>query len=294
MNRVAERMNRMKMKTKQPNFLVRALKPYLRGKSLILGGSILVIYLLISIFASMIFANIPENLSIALHGPTVGHLFGTDEIGRDLLARVLTGCRIDLFIAICGVALAFLLALPFGLCAGYFGGKLDRVISVISESVLTFPSMVLAILIVTIFGTTLIGLICTIMATQAPQLIRYIRSFVMQIRNMEYIEAAKAAGSKTSFILFRHILPNIMGNCAVVLSLLASEAVLFASALGFLGLGVQPPTPELGTMLSRGRAYFIMVPHLMLFPGLFIAILILGFNLLGDGLRDRIDSKNVK
>ena len=116
----------------------------------------------------------------------------------------------------------------------------------------------------------------------------------MQIRNMEYIEAAKASGSKTFFILFKHVLRNTTGNTAVVLSLLASEAVLVASALGFLGLGVQPPTPELGTMLSRGRTYMEGAPHLMIFPGLFIAVLILAFNLLGDGIRDKIDSKKEK
>lgn len=113
----------------------------------------------------------------------------------------------------------------------------------------------------------------------------------MQIRNLEYIDAANAVGSSTFFILTRHIMRNITGNTAVILSLMASEALLVASALGFLGLGVQPPTPELGTMLSRGRMYFERAPHLMIFPGLFIAILILGFNLLGDGIRNRLDSK---
>lgn len=269
------------------------LKSIFKEKNLMIGLIIISIYLLFALFGPVFIGEIPEDLGNALKGPTMEHWFGTDEIGRDVFLRVILGCRADLIIAVCGVLLAYLLALPFGICAGFFGGKIDRAISFISESIMTFPSMVISIFIVTIFGTSMRGIIFTLMITQAPQLIRYIRSFVMQIRNLEYIDAAKASGSKISFILLNHVLRNITGNTAVVLSLQASEAVLLASALGFLGLGVQPPTPELGTMLSRGRMYFHMAPHLMVFPGLFIAILILGFNLLGDGIRDKLDSKRV-
>lgn len=258
------------------------------------GFIILLFYAVLSIMGPLIYPQIPENLGNVLKGPSAANWFGTDELGRDLLARVLTGVRTDFFVAIGGVGLAYLVALPFGLCAGYIGGKVNQVISVVSESMLTFPSTVLAIFIVTIFGSSASGLLLTIAVTQSPQLVRYIRGFVIQIRNMEYIEAANAVGSRLSFILLRHVLRNTVGNTAVVLSLMASEAVLVASALGFLGLGVQPPTPELGTMLSRGRTYFTMAPHLMIFPGLFIALLILGFNLVGDGLRDKIDSKSTR
>lgn len=259
--------------------------------SLAIGIFIIGLCLLLSVISPIIFSSIPENLSNILQPPSKEHWFGTDELGRDMLARVFSGIRIDFFIAIGGVGLSYLVSLPFGLCAGYFGGKVDRGISVVAESMLTFPSTVLAIFIVTIFGASLPGLLLTITVTQAPQMVRYIRGFVMQIRNMEYIEAANSVGSRIGFILFRHVLRNTIGNTAVVLSLLASEAILVASALGFLGLGVQPPTPELGTMLSRGRTYFAQAPHLMIFPGLLIALMILGFNLVGDGLRDRIDSK---
>lgn len=259
--------------------------------SLVVGAGILIVYLLIAFIGPLVVDGANEDLMNALKAPGAGYLFGTDELGRNLMGRVLHASRVDLMIAVCGVSLAYLLALPFGLCAGYLGGKVDRVISVVSESILTFPSMVLSIFVVTIFGSSFLGLVLTIAVTQAPQLIRYIRGFVMQVRNLEYIEAARASGSTTCFILTRHIMRNITGNTAVVLSLLASEAILVASALGFLGLGVQPPTPELGTMLSRGRMYFGMAPHLMIFPGLFIAALILGFNLLGDGIRNRLDSR---
>ncbi|WP_418746799.1 ABC transporter permease [Frisingicoccus sp.] len=264
---------------------------FFKDRSLAIGAGIIIIYAVLVCIVPFFLKGESQNLANALHRPDREFLFGADEAGRGLFRRVLEGGRIDLMIAVCGVSFAYILALPFGLCAGYVGGNVDRVISVVSESILTFPSMVLSIFVVTIFGSSFWGLVFTIAVTQAPQLIRYIRGFVMQVKNLEYIEAGKAVGSTTYFILTRHIIRNITGNTAVILSLMASEALLVASALGFLGLGVQPPTAELGTMLSRGRMYFDMAPHLMIFPGLFIAILILGFNLLGDGIRNRLDSK---
>lgn len=273
--------------------VVRLLKPVLKESTLSVGVVIIVIFLFAGIFAPWLTQYSPEDqdLSSALQPPSWRHWFGTDELGRDIFSRVLHASRIDLMISVGGVILAFLLALPFGLAAGYYGGRIDRWISTVSESILTFPSIVLAIIIVSMIGTGKTGLIITIMITQAPQIVRYLRGFVFQIREMEYIMAAKAAGSRTSYIMVRHVLRNIMGSCTVILSLLASEAVLVAAALGFLGLGVQPPDPEWGTMLSRSRSYFMETPHLMFFPGLAIAMLILGFNLLGDGLRDYLDSK---
>jgi ABC-type dipeptide/oligopeptide/nickel transport system permease subunit len=278
---------------KKSNIVVRFLKPMLKETTLAVGAVLLLIFVLFSILAPWITHYGPEvqDLMIALQTPSLQHWFGTDELGRDIFSRVIYASRVDLMIAIGGVLLAFLLALPFGLSAGYYGGRIDRQISTISESILTFPSLVLAIIIVSMIGTGKTGLIITVMITQAPQLVRYLRGFVFQIREMEYITAAKAAGSRTSFIIVHHVLRNILGSSMVILSLMASEAVLVAAALGFLGLGVQPPDPEWGTMLSRSRSYFTQTPHLMVFPGLAIAMLILSFNLLGDGLRDYLDSK---
>ncbi|TDF92733.1 ABC transporter permease [Paenibacillus piri] len=278
---------------KKSNFAVRLLKPLLKESTLAVGGVLLLMFVLLSLFAPWITHYGPEDqdLMSALQTPSAGHWFGTDELGRDIFSRVIYAGRIDLTIAIGGVLLAFLLALPFGLSAGYYGGRIDRWISTVSESILTFPSLVLAIIIVSMIGTGKTGLIITVMITQAPQLVRYLRGFVFQIREMEYITAAKAAGSRTPFIMIHHVLRNILGSSMVILSLMASEAVLVAAALGFLGLGVQPPDPEWGTMLSRSRSYFTQTPHLMIFPGMAIAMLILSFNLLGDGLRDYLDSK---
>lgn len=278
---------------KQPGLIVKLLKPYFKETTLIIGGIIILLYIALSVLAPWITPYDPSDpvQAGALQTSSGDHILGTDELGRDLFTRILYGARVDLIIALCGVLGAYLLALPFGLSAGYFGGKVDRWISTLSESILTFPSLVLAIIIVSIIGTGTTGLVITIMITQAPQLVRYIRGFVFQVREMEFIEAGRASGSSHFYILRRHVLRNTLGSTAVVLSLLASEAVLVAAALGFLGLGVQPPDPELGTMLSRSRSYFSDSPHLMLYPGMAIAILILGFNLLGDGLRDLLDSK---
>lgn len=278
---------------KRSGLAVRLVKPLLKDSTLAIGTVLLAIILLSGLLAPWIVPYAPEqqDLMAALEPPSAAHWFGTDELGRDLLSRVVHASRVDLLIALGGVTLAYLLALPFGLAAGYYGGRADRWISTISESVLTFPSLVLSILIVTMIGSGKTGLIFTIMVTQAPQMVRYLRGFIFQIREMEYIAAAKAAGSRTFYILTRHVLRNVLGASLVIVSLMASEAVLVAAALGFLGMGVQPPDPEWGTMLSRSRSYFLQAPHLMIFPGLAIALLILGFNLVGDGLRDYLDSR---
>lgn len=278
---------------KKSNVIVKFLKTYLKEFTLVVGLVMLFLFIVTALLAPWIAPYHPDeqNLMNALQTPSTGNLLGTDELGRDILSRVIYAGRTDLYIAIASVTFAYLLALPFGLSAGYFGGRIDRVISTISESVLVFPSIVLSIIIVSIIGSGTTGLIITIMILQIPQLIRYLRGFSYQIRDMEYIQAAKAAGSRHIYILTRHVLRNTMGPSMVIISLLASEAVLVVAALGFLGLGVQPPTAEWGTMLSRSRNYFLEYPHLMLFPGIAIALLILSFNLLGDGLRDYLDSK---
>jgi peptide/nickel transport system permease protein len=189
------------------------------------------------------------------------------------------------------VLAALAVALPFGLLSGYHGGWVDRVVSTLSDSVLTFPSLVLAIVLVAVLGTGTWPLVVTLVVTQAPQMVRYVRGFTRQVASTQYILASRAAGSRVGAILLHHVLRNILGPILVVLSLFASEALLVIAALGFLGIGVQPPTPEWGTMLSEGRADFVAHPHVMIFPGLAIAVLILGFNLLGDGLRDRLDRR---
>lgn len=262
--------------------------------SLSIGFGIVVFFLLVSIFAPLIapYASTAQDLLASLQAPSATHLFGTDALGRDILSRVIYGTGFELIVVIPAVTIGIFLALPAGLLAGYRGGWIDRIISWVSDSVLTFPAMVLAIVLVAVFGSSFFTLILAIVVTQAPQMVRYIRGFTVQVRSADYVMAARASGSKASSILVRHVLPNILGPIMVILSLFASEALLIIAALGFLGIGAQPPAPEWGTMLSEGRIDFLAAPHVMIFPGIAIALLILGFNLLGDGLRDLLDKRN--
>ena len=266
-----------------------------REKNLVVGFIMLSAFVLIALFAPIIAPYKVDDgtLSDALQRPTLQHPFGTDQIGRDLFSRIVYGTRTSLSVAFLGVTAAYILAFPFGMLAGFMGSKTDRVISSISESILTFPSVVLAIFIASMIGTGKKGLIITIIVTQIPQFIRYIRGLVLTIRQQEYIEASRAIGSSKPYIMLRHVFINTIGPTSVIFSLLASEAVLMVAALGFLGLGVVPPEAEWGSMLSASRDFFFDYPYLMIYPGISIALLILSFNLLGDGLRDYFDSKSV-
>lgn len=251
------------------------------------------LFALLAIFADLLPVKDPNNqdLSSALQGPSVGNFFGTDALGRDVLARVVHGSAVELQVVIPAVLMSLLIALPAGMLAGYRGGWFDRSIGWISDSVLTFPAMVLAIVFVAIFGSGIPTLILAIVTTQSPQMVRYVRGFTNQVKSSDFVMAARASGSGVTSILLHHIVPNILGPIMVIVSLFASEALLIIAALGFLGIGVQPPAPEWGTMLSEGRVDFLYAPHVMLFPGGAIALLILGFNLLGDGLRDYLDKR---
>ena len=287
------------MNTKQKNgnspyvLYLRTVKRFFREPSLVLGSLIIVFFILVSLLPSQIVSIDPnkQNLLNSLAKPSQAHLFGTDELGRDLFSRVVHGTPTALILAVGSMVVAYLVALPFGLAAGYYGGKLDRALSYITDSFLTFPSIVLSIVIVSIIGTGERGLFITLVVTKAPSLARFIRGSVLQHRKKEYIEGARSLGCSAAYIMVRHILPNILGSSIIIISLFASEALLTTAALGFLGLGVQPPNPEWGTMLSRSRNYFMVASHLMVFPGLAISTMILGFNLFGDGLRDFLDSK---
>ena len=262
--------------------------------AVMVGAVIVVAFALLALLAPWISPADPnrQDLLSALAGPSGEHLLGTDALGRDLLTRILYGARFEIAIVVPSVLAALVVALPFGLLSGYHGRWVDRVISTLSDSVLTFPSLVIAIVLVAVLGTGTWPLVVTLIVTQAPQMVRYVRGFTRQVASTQYVLASRAAGSRVTTILIQHVLRNVLGPILVILSLFASEALLVIAALGFLGIGVQPPTPEWGTMLSEGRADFVEHPHVMIFPGLAIALLILGFNVLGDGLRDRLDQRS--
>lgn len=264
----------------------------LRPLGLIIGIVLIGLVGLMGLFAPWLAPTGPfvQDLLDTLGAPSTAHPLGTDGLGRDIASRIMYGANYELKIVLPAVVAALLIALPFGLLAGYRGRWVDRVISIISDSVLTFPSLVIAIVLVGVLGSGFWPLVLTLTVTQAPQMVRYIRGFTLQVSSTQYILASRAAGSTTVAIFRLHVLRNIIGPVAVITSLLASEALLLIAALGFLGIGVQPPNPEWGTMLSDGRTDFTQHPGVMIFPGLAIALLIMGFNLVGDGLRDRLDT----
>ena len=255
------------------------------------GGSLLAGYAFVAVAGPTLVpfdANATDLLNV-LAPPSTEHPLGTDQIGRDLLARLAGGARFTLAAALTAVGAATLIGTTLGLVAGFRGGKVDHAITGLVDLLLTIPSMVLAIAIASVLGAGFAGLVIATTASFVPPLARLVRGRVLELRQNDYVQAAIAVGTREPMILLRHVLPNAAGVVVVEASLLAGQAVLVGSALGFLGLGVQPPTPEWGTMLGAGREFLELAPHLVIAPGLAISGLVLAFNFLGDGLRDLTD-----
>lgn len=266
---------------------------WLRRKNILIGGGLVGIILLMGLFAPFVAPHDPlqQNLRNAYKTPSREYPFGTDQFGRCLLSRVIYGARISLLEIAMGVSLAMAIGIPLGLIAGYFGGRVDRIIMWFLDIIFAFPGILLAILIVSVLGSSLTNMLIAIAIFSVPVYGRLCRNLTLAIKQMEYVEAATALGMRHSAIMFKHILRNALAPLLVQATLTAGGVVLSASTLSFLGLGVVPPTPEWGAMISTGRAFITIAPHLSLFPGLAILLTVLGFNLLGDGLRDLLDPR---
>lgn len=223
--------------------------------------------------------------------PDREHLLGTDEFGRDILSRILYGSRISLQIGIISVGIAMTVGILIGLIAGYFGGIADSVLMRIMDLLLAFPYILLAIVIVTVLGPGISNTMIAVGVRSIASFSRVIRGSVLSIKEETYIKAAKAIGATHWRIIFFHILPNTISPIIVLGTLGFGSAILSAAALGFLGLGAQPPMPEWGVMLSNGRQFLLEAPHIVVFPGLSIMATVLGFNLVGDWLRDVLDPR---
>ena len=226
-----------------------------------------------------------------LEGPSSSHPFGTDRLGRDILSRLLHGARLSLGTAFIASALIMTLGVVIGGVAGYVGGVVDFVLSRVIDTILAFPSLILAIVIAGIFKPSLTSLMLALGSVWWVGYARIIRGLVLAMRERQFVEAARVGGAREGRILVRHILPNIIPPVIVLMTLEMGTIILAIAALNFLGLGVQPPTPEWGAMLNDGRNNFFSAPHVLLFPGVAISLAVLGFNLLGDGLRDVLDPK---
>ncbi|MBN1077800.1 nickel transporter permease [Clostridium botulinum] len=230
-------------------------------------------------------------LSNSLQKPSAQHFFGTDEQGRDIFSRVIDGTKISLRVGIISVSIALSIGTIIGSICGYFGGKIDMFLMRVMDIILAFPSLLLAIAFMSALGKGIDKAVIAISIVTIPEYARIVRGCVLSVRESEYVQAAKAIGNNDFVIIFKHVLPNILSPIIVRATLGISTAILETSALGFLGLGVQPPIAEWGTMLGSGRSYFYNAPHIILFPGLAITLTVLAFNLFGDGLRDALDPK---
>src|SRR5919106_5624816 len=230
-----------------------------------------------------------QELALRLEGPTGLHWFGLDELGRDIFARVLSGARISLMVGLIVVSVSASIGILLGSIAGYFGGRTDEAISRVVDILLAFPGLLLAIALVAVLGPSLVNVVLALSLIGWVGYARLVRGQVLRARELEFVQAARALGATTQRILTRHVIPTTLPAVTVQATLGMGGAILAEAALSFLGLGVHPPTPSWGTMLNYGRAHLLEAPHLTIFPGLAIAILVLGFNFLGDGLRDALD-----
>jgi len=257
------------------------------------GIVVLLILVALTVFAPLVSPHDPvtQDLSQALQQPSAGHLFGTDYLGRDVLTRILFGGRLTLSISFLAVMLGLAVGVPLGAVSGYFGGWLDTIIQRLADILLSFPSFLLALTLVAMLGVGTRNLIIAVGIMAIPSFMRLVRASVLTVREQAFVEAARSLGASDLRILSRHVLPNALAPVIINASLSLGYAITTAAGLGFLGLGVQPPTPEWGMMLGEARNYIFSHSYMVTFPGLVIFVAIIALNLLGDGLRDALDPR---
>ena len=294
--------------TRQPESVWRqATRAFFRQRSAVIGLAIIILLVLISILAPLLAPYDPEQVLIGLEdvqkrsAPCVHafgcpaaqpqHIMGTDGNNRDELSRIIYGARISLYVGLITVGFAIIVGVLLGAMAGYIGGWFDNLVMRILDVLLAFPALLLAIAIVSVLGPGLINAMLAIAIVSIPAYARVMRASVLSVKQEEFVQAARVVGAGPVAILFQHVLPNAISPLIVQGTLGIGTAILETAALSFLGLGAQPPTPEWGSMLSAERNQLFSAPHLVFFPGLAIMVNVLGFNLLGDGLRDALDPR---
>jgi len=265
----------------------------LRSPNLLVGVMVLVVVVGSAAFAHQIapYNPIDQAFTDQLKAPQATHLFGTDEFGRDIFSRCVYGARIALVVGVIADGIAMLLGVVLGIVAGYFGGRVDAAVMRLVDVMLAFPYLLLAMIVVAILGPSLTNAMIAIGIVYTPQFARVVRGAVLAIREQEFVEAAGAVGAGALRILARHVLPNILSPIIVMATLTVGFTIVETAGLSFLGLGASPPTPEWGSMLATGRSYMLTAPWIATFPGLAILITVVGFNLVGDGLRDLLDPR---
>ena len=264
-----------------------------KNKAAVIGGIVIIFYILMMIFAPFIAPYDPFDISLEdkLTPPSFEHWMGTDDKGRDIFSRILYGSRLSIGVGFTSVLFGAFFGITLGLLAGYYGKWIDTIISRILDVMLAFPGILLALAIISALGPSLINVTIAVGVFSIPLFARIVRGSTMEVKQLEYIDAIRTLGANDFTIIFVHILPNILSPIIVQGSMRLATAILSAAGLSFLGLGAQPPSPEWGAMLSSGRDFIFSAPYMAVFPGLMISILVLGFNLFGDGLRDALDPR---
>jgi len=265
-----------------------------RNRISMVGLAMFTVIALVTLFAGLIVpyqTGLEQNIGIRLQPPGAEHWFGTDVYGRDIFARIIHGARNSLIMGIGAVVVGISLGGIFGAVAGYYGGKIDTTISRLMDIIMCIPFMLMALAIVAALGPGLVNVLIALMLSMVPYYTRVIRSAILTVTGQDFIEAARACGTPDHMIILKHILPNAIGPVIVQATMSVGNMIIWASAMSFLGMGIQPPTPEWGAMLSEGKDYMLYAPHLVMFPGMAIVLTALSINLMGDGLRDALDPR---
>lgn len=279
--------------TKKRSQLKEVWRRFCRNKQAMIGLAMLFLLIFAAVFANVIapYDPVEQNLLIRLQGPSAAHWFGTDELGRDIFSRILYGARISLTVGLIAVSISCVAGCALGAIAGYYGGILDTVIMRISDIMMAIPSILLNISIVAALGTGLQNVMIAIGISSVPAYCRIMRASLLSLKNQEFVDASRVAGSTDFYIIMHHIIPNSLAPLIVQATLKIGGAILSCASMSFIGLGIVPPTPEWGAMLSTGRDFLRDAPHLTAFPGLAIMFAVFSMNLIGDGLRDALDPK---
>ncbi|MBW2149636.1 MAG: ABC transporter permease [Deltaproteobacteria bacterium] len=271
----------------------KAIRAFKRNKAAVIGLILLALLVFTAIFANLLapYDVREQNIRQRYSPPGAKHVLGTDDLGRDVLSRIILGSRVSLYVGISSVFFSLCIGVVLGLFAGYKGGHVDNFITRIIDMLMSFPSLLLGILVVSALGPGLRNAIIAIALAFIPRFARVARGPTLALKEQEFVLACRAAGASEMRIIFIHILPNLVGELVVMASLWMATAIIIESSLSFLGLGVQPPTPSWGMMIKRGVDEILIAPWLAVFPGIAISIAVLAFNLIGDGMRDLLDPK---
>ena len=280
-------------KIKKQSEFVRVFKELAKNKTAMLGLIILIIEVILAILAPVIapYDYTAMDIVAAQQGPTMAHWFGTDELGRDIYSRVLYGARYSISMGVLAVIISTTIGMTIGSIAGYFGGWVDNLIMRLLDIIQSLPAMLLSIVLSAVLGPGYFNTILALSVNGMPASARMLRAQMMKVRGNEYIEAAQSINCSKFRIIVRHMIPNSFSPNIVQATMAIAHMIVMAASLSFIGLGVQPPTPEWGAMLTGARQFIRQCPHMVIFPGLAIAVTVLAVNLMGDGLRDALDPK---